>query len=144
MLKTSSCRISAFTDTSDHGLSHPCISPGTVVNGLTGMKLRWWSLSLFSFGTDCTREFSNVPTDKNPRRWGRTNVGAATQKLLVCGHMLIWTLFLFWCGALNPEVRPGILDTPCTNRPRPSGHTFLVQQPPLGQGLHIHEVSRSH
>ena len=71
--------------------------------------------------------FLNVPTDKNPLGWSRTNVGwgSWTQNLLVCGLMFIWNLFLFWCGRDSPEVRRGILGTPVqidVYMCRPSGH----------------------
>jgi hypothetical protein len=36
----------------------------------------------------------SVPTNKNPKDWGRANVKAVTRKIDVRGHVLLWNLFL--------------------------------------------------
>jgi len=68
MLKMSSICIEAYKVTSDDALTRPSKGPGADANGLTGIKFRWWSVSLFSIGAAYTTVFS-ATTDKNLKDW---------------------------------------------------------------------------
>jgi len=49
MFKTSSTSINACNNTCDHALSHSFQGRGASANGLTDIKMRWWSITSFSF-----------------------------------------------------------------------------------------------
>ena len=103
ILKTASTWISTCVCTSDHERSHLFKGSGVVLNGLTGIKMRWWNACLFLIGAEYTRAFEVSPQIKI---WG-TEVEPLKLHMFadiyIYIYMLIWTHYLFWCGELTPD-----------------------------------------
>lgn len=57
MLKIPSTRINSRMDMYKHGLSQPFKGLGEITAGLTGIRMRWLSVSSFSIGAECIRGF---------------------------------------------------------------------------------------
>jgi hypothetical protein len=94
-------------DTSDRGLSHTFVCPGTVANGLIGLKRRWWSVSSFFIPTAYTRALILFP-DKKPEGLSQANVGAVPKQLFANMYF-----FHSLCEEHTLDIRPSTLGTPC-------------------------------
>jgi len=107
----SSTWITSRVDASGYGCLTDSEVPGATAIGLTGMKVRWWSLSLFSTAAQYTRIFK-CPYRYKSKGFSLTRYWVLPWKPFAC---LYWfELFsLFWCGELWNLSRH--LNTPCIN-----------------------------
>ena len=80
MLNITFARISARIDTPDRVMSHNFKGPVASANGLTGIKTRFWNVSLFSIAAEYTWDLKRFATVKNVKNWVCANMGVLRRR----------------------------------------------------------------